>query len=234
MLTNKAKHSAFALLFLALFLRAAHAQDSLDKLASDFWSWRVQYQPFSTDDIPRVEHPAGFKRSWSAAAVEKQRAELAKFNARWTKLDAAKWPVAQQVDYQLIGSALARVHWELDLNSRWQRDPMFYVDQTMTAVLETLLPPPPFDDARSAQLIARLKNIPSLVEDAKANLKQPAAPFAKLAIDLLADIRAQLQIVSHDVAPLMASRGAELAPAIEQAMAALESFRNWLQGTATG
>ena len=129
-------------LFLSLPVRA---QDSLDKFVTDFWNWRVQYQPFSTDDIPRLEHPAGLRRSWSAASVAQQRSDLTTFNARWKKFDAAKWPVAQQVDYQLMGSALARVHWELDLNRRWQRDPMFYVDQTMTAVLETLLPPPPFD-----------------------------------------------------------------------------------------
>ncbi len=28
----------------------------LQQLASDFWAWRMRYQPFSADDIPRVEH----------------------------------------------------------------------------------------------------------------------------------------------------------------------------------
>jgi uncharacterized protein (DUF885 family) len=228
---NKMTRTVWLFLFCCLFLSlAAQAQDSLDKFAADFWSWRTQYQPFSTDDIPRVEHPAGQRRSWSAASIEHQRADLARFNARWKKLDAAKWPLPRKVDYQLLGSALARVHWELDLNRRWQRDPTFYVDQTMTAVLETLLPPPPFDEARSAELIVRLQNIPSLIEEAKANLQQPAAPFAKLAIDSLADIHAQLQLVAHDVAPLLTGdRARELPPAVEQATTALESFRTWLE-----
>jgi len=26
----------------------------LQQLASDFWAWRMRYQPFSADDIPRV------------------------------------------------------------------------------------------------------------------------------------------------------------------------------------
>ena len=42
---------------------------------------------------------------------------------------------AQQVDYRLMGSAIARVRWELDLNRRWKRDPSFYLDQTLTALL---------------------------------------------------------------------------------------------------
>jgi uncharacterized protein (DUF885 family) len=209
---------------------AVRAQDSLDKLASDFWTWRAQYQPFNGDDIPRIERPAGLQRSWSAASVARQRADLSAFEARWKKLDPTKWRVSQQVDYRLMGSSLARVHWELDLNRRWQRDPTFYVDQTMTPVTETLLPPPPPDEVRSRELISRLQNIPAILEEAKANLQQPAAPFAKLAIDSLADIRPQLQIVAHDVAPLLTgvTRG-ELGLAVERATSALEGFRAWLQ-----
>ena len=58
--------------------------DSLNQLASDFWAWRTIYRPFTFDDIPRMERAAGV-RDWSEAAVEKQRAELAKFENRWTR-----------------------------------------------------------------------------------------------------------------------------------------------------
>jgi uncharacterized protein (DUF885 family) len=212
-----------------LFALNLHAQDSLDRLASDFWAWRAQHQPFNNDDIPRIQRPLGLKRSWSTAAVSEQRSELAAFQARWKKLDASSWSVAQQVDYRLISSALARVRWELDLNRRWQRDPSFYLDQTLTPVVETLLPPPPFDESRSRELIARLQNIPAILEEAKANLQRPAAPFAKLAIDALADIRTALQTVAHDVAPMLPAASArELGPAIETATSALESYRAWL------
>ncbi len=216
-----------ATVFFSLNIRA---QDSLDKLATDFWSWRTQYQPFNNDDIPRIERPGGLKRSWSAAAAARQRAELAGFEARWKKLDATKWQRTQQVDYRLMGSALARVHWELDVNRRWQRDPTFYIDQTLTAVTETLLPPPPFDEARSRELVVRLQNIPGILEDAKANLQQPAAPFARLAIELLANIGQDLELVVKEVSPLLTGgRGTELAPAMQAAASALESYRTWLQ-----
>src|SRR5271167_1729059 len=35
------------------------ASVSLQDLAHDFWQWRAQYQPFSQDDIPRIERPLG-------------------------------------------------------------------------------------------------------------------------------------------------------------------------------
>ena len=218
-------------LFVLLFLPfGVVAQDSLDKLATDFWTWRAQWQPYNGDDVPRIERPPGLKPSWSAASVGQQRTDLAAFEARWKKLDPAKWPLAQQVDYRLVGSALARVRWELDINHRWQTDATFYVEQAMTPVVETLLAPPPFDGTRSRDLITRVQNVPAVVEDAKANLKQPSAPFAKLAVESLADIRPQLLSVAHDVGPMLkGSNTQELSPAIERAAASLESFRAWLQ-----
>ena len=208
----------------------AAAQDSLDRLASDFWTWRAQYQPFTNDDIPRIEHPAGVQRSWSPAAVARQRSELAAFETRWKKLGSDNWTAPQQTDYRLLGSALARVHWELDLNRRWQRDPSFYLDQTLTAFTETLLPPPPFDEARASELIARLHNIPPILEDAKSSLQKPAAPFSKLAINALANLRAQLQVVVRDVGPLLPAReGRQLPAAVEAATKSLEAYRAWLE-----
>ncbi len=217
----------FVLLCLPLSVRA---QDSLDKLATDFWTWRAQWQPFNNDDIPRIERPSGLKPSWSAASIAQQRADLAGFEGRWKKLDASKWHVPQQVDYRLMGSALARVRWELDLNRRWQDDATFYVEQAMTPVVEALLPPPPFDKTRSSDLIVRVQNIPAIIDDAEANLQHPAAPFAKLAIGSLADIRAQLWNVAHDVGPLLTGDNVhELAPAVERAASSLEAFRGWLE-----
>jgi hypothetical protein len=218
------------LVLLICFSPTLWAQDSLEKLAADFWIWRAQHQPFNGDDIPRIERSAGLKRSWSAARVAQQRMALAALEKRWKGLHADGWPVPRQVDYRLIGSAIARVHWELDFNRLWQRDPMFYLDQTLTPVLETLLPPPPFDETRSQELLSRFRNIPSTLEEAKANLHEPTAPFTKLAIDSLANIRPELQVVAHDVAPILAGdSGKDLGAAVEQATLALESFRAWLE-----
>jgi len=212
------------------FAPTLKAQDSLDKLASDFWTWRAETAPFNADDVPRMERPAGLKQSWTAAAIAKQRTDLAAFEARWKKLDATKWPVPQQVDYRLIGSALSRVRWELDYNKRYQSDATFYVDQAMSPVVQAILPLPPFDKVRSSDLIARVQNVPQIVEAAEANLQKPCAPFAKLSITALQDIRTQLWEMAHDVGPQLKGENLqELAPAVERAAASLENYREWLK-----
>ncbi len=136
--------TASAALFLFLFTAApsAHGQkqtagadiSSLDKLADDFWAWRVKYAPFNGDDVPRMERLAG-TRDWSLAKIDNRRKDLNAFEARWKKLDVSEWPAPKQVDYRLIGSALSRVRWELEINSRWKRDPNFYIEQTLTPIV---------------------------------------------------------------------------------------------------
>ncbi|HEX4697629.1 MAG TPA: hypothetical protein VH254_08150, partial [Candidatus Udaeobacter sp.] len=101
--------------------------ESLEQLASDFWTWRAKYAPFTGDDVNRMERPGGM-RDWSRARIDQRRKDLTGFEARWKKIDPAQSPIHEQVDYKLIGSALSRVRWELEFNPRWKRDPNFYIE----------------------------------------------------------------------------------------------------------
>ena len=203
--------------------------DSLDDLARDFWTWRVAEQPVSSDDVNRIERPEGWIPDWSSAAVERYRKQLEQFSARWKKLDLSMSPVARQVDCRLMGSALARVRWELDFTQSWQRNPDFYVDQTVGAYFTLLLPPPPFDERRTRQIVATLNSIPATIENGKKNLTDPAAPFARLALASLTDIRPRLLKSVRELKPMLpGSATGEVDGAAERAIKALESFRDWL------
>jgi uncharacterized protein (DUF885 family) len=203
------------------------AGDPLEKFAEEFWAWRAATQPFSTDDVPRIERPGG-RRDWSRAAIEKQQRKLLEFEERWKKLDAYAGDRARQVDYRLMGSALGRVRWELLLNPRWQRDPNFYVEQCLAALVEALVEPPPFGDQRSRELLTRIKNIPEIVREGEANLENPPAPFARVAVDALAGVKTKLRGMTASLAPRTTLQPAELAQALGEAGTALEVYRGWL------
>ena len=206
------------------------AADSFDDLAREFWTWRAANQPLSTDDIPRIDRPVDWTPDWSAQTVAKRRQALADFERRWRQIDPGGWTTPRQVDYRLIGSAIARVRWELEVERGWRRDPRFYVNQTLGAIFERLLQPPPIDAARSGEIIRRLQSFPRSIEDAKANLDQAVAPFARLAIDGLKDVRSRLQIVAREIKPLLAAESAaQLDDATEKGIRALDSYREWLE-----
>src|SRR6266581_2333477 len=230
------KNSWAARISIVLMLSCACSQkpaqnpetEALDKIAGDFWTWRAKYAPFTGDDVNRIERPGG-TRDWSAAAIDKQHKDLAEFAARWKKIDVKSWPVPKQVDYKLIGSALSRVQWELDVNPRWKRDPTFYLAQTLTPVVEALTVPGPYDAARSREILGRIENIPSILQQGEANLTNPPAPFATVAIQALENIRPRLHQMATALLTSTTLKEQELNGATDRAAEALEKFRQQLQ-----
>ena len=203
----------------------------LQNLASDFWTWRASEQPFSFDDIPRLDRPPGWAADWSASTIAHRRDQLTAFEDRWKKLgltvqDRSR---AETVDYLLVGSAIARARWELDYLRGWQRNPFFYLDQTLASVFVSLTQPPPFDEARSAEIVRRIQAIPQIIADAEANLKDPYRPLAVLSINELKDIRPRLEEMARELKPFLApASAAQLDLAMQSAIAAFEGYRAWL------
>ncbi|MGO9436856.1 MAG: DUF885 family protein [Terracidiphilus sp.] len=208
---------------------AQQAPDSDEKLASDFWAWRARTAQYTNDDITRMERPAGVMRDWSATCVEKQRQDLANFEERWKKLGDKGAPVWKQVDHRLLVSGLARVRWELDVLDRWQRDPNFYIDQTLTPVGEALTVPGPYDEGQSREILTRLNNIPAILEEAKQNLSSPPAPYAQMAIESLAGIRQKLETMATTLAPHTTVPAATWLASADAAATSLEQYRAWLE-----
>jgi hypothetical protein len=230
------RSSALFLLLLFTSSVRAIATDSIEKLADDFWSWRAANAPFTGDDVNRMERPGGI-RDWSKSAIEKRRKDLAEFESRYHKIEppsataspARTWPIPNQVDYKLIGSALSRVHWELDVNPRWKRDPNFYLDQTLTALAEALTVPAPYDETRSREIFTRIQNIAPILQQGETNLTKPPAPFATVAIQSLEGVRGRLHKMADALQPVTTLKEAELNDACVYAADALEHFRARLQ-----
>jgi uncharacterized protein (DUF885 family) len=204
---------------------------TLQTLALKFWNWRAEHMPISYDDIPRMERPPGWIPDWTVETIAARRAALASFVNELESIDPSGWPIDQQVDYRLIGSALARVRWELDVTRSHEVNPDFYVHQTLGAVFLLLLRPTPFDRQRCEETITRLNSIPSTVEDAKLNLdKNAIKPFAVAAIEKLRNVRDCLTRVATELEPFFDPMDAiELQRSTKEAMQALESFRAWLE-----
>jgi uncharacterized protein (DUF885 family) len=200
------------------------ATEAFDKLANDFWEWRAKYAPFTGDDVNRMERPGG-TRDWSAAAIDKRSRELKDFDVRYQKIDPRDWSVPQQVDYRLIGSALSRVHWELEVNPRWKRDPNFYIEQTLTPTVEALTVPAPYDEARSREIRTRIENVPSILQQAAENLDKVPGPFVTVAVQALEGVRERLRKMAESLRSATTLGERELTEATNRAAEALEHFR---------
>ncbi|MEY2531333.1 MAG: hypothetical protein QOI96_1418, partial [Verrucomicrobiota bacterium] len=194
--------------------------------------------PFTGDDVNRMERPGGV-RDWSRAKIDSHRKDLAQFEERWKKIEPPSqrsgepgingWPIPRQVDYRLIGSALSRVRWELDINPRWKRDPTFYIEQTLTPVVEALTVPAPYDEARSREILTRIENIASILQQGEANLEKPPAPFATVTVQALDGVRERLHKTASALLGATTLKEEELNSATDRAADALEHFRKKIQ-----
>lgn len=231
------RHAAGQVLMLAVTVAVAspplRAQDTtgarLQAFAERFWTWRAASQPASGDDIPRIERPAGWAPDWSSTAVGARRETLRRLEREWRGIDTTGWARPAQVDYRLLGSAIARVHWELDIVRAWRRNPTFYLEQTIGVLHRDLLRAPPFDGNRTSEIVRRLERVPRILDEGKANLTEAVGPFAGLAIDALDAVGPRLDGVARALGPLLEGPDAARFPAAVKAAArALEAYRGWL------
>ncbi len=218
------------LLSSAILASQADQDESLQALAADFFEWRRVQQPVSGDDIPRVERPEGWVPDFSPAALDKYRERYHAFLQAVDQLDTQEWNIANQVDARLLKAAIERLHWELDILKLPQRNPLFYLDQTLGSIFELLVLSSPITASRAQNILLRLEHFPSTLKSARINLDQAIRPFAAAAIETLAGIDERLlavQAALQDIFP--AELGERLAAATKAAIKALENYREWLR-----
>ncbi|WP_026422296.1 DUF885 family protein [Actinokineospora inagensis] len=211
------------------------AAKALAELAAEFRDWRTLTQPDAGDDVPRIDRPAGWVADWSADAVAERRRVLAGFTERHRAIDLTGQPVDVHVDGRLLGSALARVHWELDLLRGWQRNPGFYVDQALLQIFNLLLMAPPVDRERVAEIIGNLRRVPVILAQGRENLAgHAAAPFAEQTLRGLSTASTDLEVAMAALATALTAAGgpgsdtAELLAAAADAARGLDAYRDWL------
>jgi len=229
-----------ALLSAVVFLSCLHAnaafqRPKLEALSEAFWTWRATEQPFTNDDIPRIERASDFKVDWSPAAVKRYRTKIAEFEQQWRALDMSGASVADQVDYRLLGSAIARVYWELDVMPMWRENPDFYVQQSLGSVYAVILPPPPIQTDRQKQILSRLERIPDTLNDARANLTDMRAPYVRVTLRTLDGIEGRMQRFNEAMHSQLAQENkSRFDKDIAAAQESLISYRIWLQSKAQG
>lgn len=207
----------------------------LQQLAAEFFAWRATQQPASGDDIPRIERPANWLPAWSLEDIAIYRARFRDFLERLAALDRSDFGRADEVDALLLESAIKRVGWELDVLRAPQRNPLFYVDQTLGTVFELLVLSSPMTPERIDAIISRLQQFPVTLAAAKGNLGEAVLPFAIAAVESLMDIEMRLEEMRLGLEPLATDdRKLALIEATQSAAGALADYRIWMQRQLAG
>jgi hypothetical protein len=229
-----------ALIFLSLLLfdcrpkkkevTPATLSTNYEDLVSLFKDWREFQKPKVTNGVP----------DYTAAAMKEQRNGLEKFRSRLNAIDCRAWPISQQVDYHIVRAEMNGLDFDHRVLRPWSRNPCFYVviEQSPSDMpvregpimygmlcLWELKYKFPLPDKEKAEFRMKLQAIPKILEQAKGNLFEEAKDLWFLGIRK----KKEESVILANLAKNLAEQHPDLVPEAEQAKAAVDDFRGWLE-----
>lgn len=215
-----------------LFAATAAGQQGWSRgdLVEIFDAARALSRPKIVDGMP----------DYSAAAVEEQKAELDRLRTQFDSLDPADGSPCDKVDYLLVRSELDKLEYGIYVYRAPSRSPNFYLSSissfgmssgaTLSRLGSLVMQPPPFDDERAERILAHMRLIPRILEQAKANLTEPTVEMSRWALPALDDSILSSRAFARELAPHFPARqAAELGPAAEAMGQALADYRRWIE-----
>jgi hypothetical protein len=199
-----------------------------EDLVTLFGEWREFQKPRLVDGVP----------DYTAAAMAAQRARLPEFQRRLMAIDPKSWPVARQVDWNLVRAEMNGLDFDHRVLRPWARHPGFYVmvvpEQSDTpakegpafgGALETWRYTFPLPAAAVGPFRVKLRAIPRVLEQARTNLVEDARDLWIVGIRRHREQAALLA----DLAKRLAPDHPDLAKDAEAARQAEDAFRAWLE-----
>jgi uncharacterized protein (DUF885 family) len=166
---------------------------------------------------------------YSPQGLAQIRAATAKYLAALDALDRTDLTGANRVDIQIMHANLEYRLFTLDQLKPQENNPRFYNASLANAIYAlTARESVPAAD-RLHRLAGRLAAIPTVVDQAKANLRNPARICTETAID---QTGGAINLIRNDLEPLLKEAPelrAEVAPAQAKAIAALTAYQKWLK-----
>ena len=203
----------------------ASGYDDLLRLFSD---WRAFETPPRRDGVP----------DYTSATFARRHGELRTYRDRLAAIDARRWPVPQQVDYQLLRAEMNGFDFYVRVLKPWERDPAFYLSvwtaqsdtpahegPTNHAAIDLWTYSFPLSREAEAELTRELQTIPGLLAQAQVNLVGNARDLWIAGIRPLRQQDADLTALDAKTP----TAGAEFKRAIQAARRATTDFVRWLE-----
>ncbi len=208
-------------------------------------TWQQQFQHVSEEYFDQVYFPyapttgtlTGYHQydsqleDYSRKSLDAQIAALRTFEARVKTIPAAGLDHTTRGDREMVLSNIHSQLLTLETIRPWEKNPDTYSSGMANAAFTLMERKFAAPDERLRALIAREKQMPSRLEEARANLKNPPHIYTEIAIEQLPGI---ISFFEHDV-PLAfedardPGLNAEFSRSNSAVIAALNSYQVWLK-----
>jgi len=206
----------------------AAQQGTYDDLVKLYQEWREFQKPAIEKGVP----------DYTQDAMAQQHLDLKDYQARLESMEPRSWPLSQQVDYHIVRAEMNGLDFDHRVLKPWSRNPCFYaVYYTSPSDVPALEGPWrygtlclwkytfPLKGKEYEDFQMRLKAIPKVLEQAKENLTEEAKDLWFLGIRRK---KAESGYLTN-LAERLGEDHPNLVPRINQAKAAVDEFREWLE-----
>ncbi|MGB5500582.1 MAG: hypothetical protein WBM77_16745, partial [Maribacter sp.] len=209
----------------------AQSQNSANNeaLVTLFKEWRTFEKPPLREGAP----------DYTAETFQKRWPEFQKLQTKLLAMEVSDWPVAQQVDWNIINAEMNGYDFNHRVLRPWARDPAYYKSLWMSrsdvpahegpthhGTTEIWTYAFPLNKTEKARLLRDLNVIPPLNEQAKQNLTGNAK---ELWIAGIRDIEFQSKNLSQLLEWPDIQRDKKLTNAVQSAIISTNNFVDWLQ-----
>ncbi len=208
-------------------------------------NWKEQFQKVSDEYLDRVYFPyaptqgtlAGYHtydkqlENYARQNIDAEIAALNRFEERIALIPASALDETTRGDREMVLGSIRSTLLTLQTIRPWEKNPDNYSSACANGafvLMERKFAPP---DDRLRSLIAREKQMPALLVNARVNLQNPPRIYTEIAIEQLPGI---VSFFQHDVPAAFADAQdpalqAEFVRTNAAAVAALQSYLGWLQ-----
>ncbi len=187
---------------------AQQTQDKSDMAAADFPKLVTDYLLDLHARHPAIAAASGIHawdgrlEDYSSAAMASEADAIKRFQSRLEKIQPLSLSFSDIFDYQIIQSNMRARLLELEQIKDYERNPKVYNDVIAQGLLQIAMFEYAPADSRLRHVIAKEKQVPRLLESARANLNKPPAIFLKIALE---SFRGTLSFIQNDLPKAFAS-----------------------------
>jgi len=217
------------LMFAAAFCGAQDTPAELHKLAHSYYEWEAQEFPVASSSEGLHTWDSQLT-DFSKSAIAKRREHVHKLLERVRAMKTANWPKDEQIDQILFRAQLERPDFDARILQFEESNPLVYVDECTNAIFSLLTKEYASHHDRAMAATSRLRAMPAMLMQGKANLSRPVRLYAHLAIESAHSIDPLFNKSLMTLADgLNATERANLEHARDAALQAIHSFAGDLQ-----
>jgi uncharacterized protein (DUF885 family) len=201
----------------------------LREVAHAYYLWRNENDPVGSSD--RGLHSWDDRLGdFSEKAIAARRKHVAEVLAQVKGMHTDSWAKEDKIDWVLFSAELERVAFFDRVLRREQSDPQTYTAECANGIFSLLKKEYLPGRTRALAAMARMKQMPGLLEQGQQNLREPVRLYAQLAIE---SARTGDSLFTESLRPIATQLNPaemqEFVRAREAALAALHGYADWLE-----